>query len=215
MTKPSDPPETVWNHPPPSNLRKMFHPQEQAQTPTQEFDESEWDDGSTNLNDSNSQLGTQKTNESSSGEDDRDEVKQIQRLAAKETTWIRRWRFLTTLVLLGTACAVTMTTYRFLQEEQSKNFEQAVRANNASICWTEVALVVPSFSLLTKKFLRLISTIFFSTKNILPQCVLPRLHSKRVFGRVCTGSVITSPHLRRQPMRPGVSSFLIFEIVSI
>ena len=114
----------------------MFHPPEQALPKS--FDESEWDEGSIDLLDSSSQIGTNKTSGSSSGDEGRDEVKEIQRIAAKETAWIRRWRILTTLVLLGTACAVTFATYRFLEDEQRKNFEQAVRRTLiASSIYTE------------------------------------------------------------------------------
>ena len=90
------------------------------------LEDEQWEQDSLDLNSSGSQLGTQRTSRSSSSNEERDEVKEILQLAAKETAWIRRWRILTTLVLLGTACAVTVTTYRFLESEQKSNFEQAV-----------------------------------------------------------------------------------------
>lgn len=90
------------------------------------LENEKWEEDSLDLNASGSQLGTQRTSRSFSSDENRDEVKEIQQLAARETAWIRRWRVLATLVLLGTACAVTLTTYRFLESEQKTNFEQAV-----------------------------------------------------------------------------------------
>ena len=63
---------------------------------------------------------------------ERDEVKEIKNYSKKETAQVRRWRGIATLALLGTACAVTLVTYRFLAEEQEDNFRQAVRQMSLS-----------------------------------------------------------------------------------
>jgi uncharacterized membrane protein YcjF (UPF0283 family) len=57
---------------------------------------------------------------------DRDEVKEVRKLSSKDTTRIRWWRFVVTLVLLLTAFAVTFTTYTLLQQQEHKNFKTAV-----------------------------------------------------------------------------------------
>jgi hypothetical protein len=57
---------------------------------------------------------------------DRDEVKEVRKLSSKDTTRIRCWRFVVTLVLLLTAFAVTFTTYTLLQQQEHKNFKTAV-----------------------------------------------------------------------------------------
>jgi hypothetical protein len=57
---------------------------------------------------------------------DRDEVKEMRKLSSKDTTRIRLWRFVVTLVLLLTACAVTFTTYSLLQQQEHQNFVTAV-----------------------------------------------------------------------------------------
>jgi hypothetical protein len=57
---------------------------------------------------------------------DRDEVKEVRKLSSKDTTRIRCWRLVVTLVLLLTAFAVTFTTYTFLQRQEHKNFVTAV-----------------------------------------------------------------------------------------
>jgi hypothetical protein len=57
---------------------------------------------------------------------DRDEVKEVRKLSSKDTTRIRCWRFVVTLVLLLTAFAVTFTTYILLQQQEHENFVTAV-----------------------------------------------------------------------------------------
>lgn len=64
--------------------------------------------------------------DSSANDCSRDEVREIQRLSAKDTRRIRLWRVVVTCSLLATAIAVTLTTYRQLDEEQLQNFEVAV-----------------------------------------------------------------------------------------
>jgi hypothetical protein len=63
-------------------------------------------------------------------ESDRDEVKEVRKLSYKDTTRIRLWRLVVTVVLLLTACAVTFTTYTFLQQQEHENFVTAVRIYN-------------------------------------------------------------------------------------
>lgn len=57
---------------------------------------------------------------------ERDEVREVQKLASKDTSRINLWRYVVTLVLLATAAAVTLTTYLFLKEEENSNFVEAV-----------------------------------------------------------------------------------------
>jgi hypothetical protein len=65
---------------------------------------------------------------SSTGDDlERDEVQEVHKTQRKDTRRLRLWRFVVTGVLLVTALAVTLTTYRFLQDEQQNNFKTAVR----------------------------------------------------------------------------------------
>jgi uncharacterized membrane protein YcjF (UPF0283 family) len=58
---------------------------------------------------------------------ERDEVQEVHKTQRKDTRRLRLWRFVVTGVLLVTALAVTLTTYRFLQDEQQNNFKTAVR----------------------------------------------------------------------------------------
>jgi hypothetical protein len=73
-------------------------------------------------------------------ESDRDEVKEVRKLSYKDTTRIRLWRLVVTVVLLLTAFAVTFTTYTFLQQQEHENFVTAVRiyrmeyVSNATTC---------------------------------------------------------------------------------
>ena len=151
-------------------------------------DDEKWDGESLDLNASGSQLGTQRISRSSSSDENRDEVKEIQQLAAKETAWIRRWRVLATLVLLGTACAVTSTTYRFLESEQKTNFEQAVSPKQTSFNY----------------FVARENSIFLapqrSITNILLQSGLRRLPSKKASEQACTVLQSKSRLMRKLPM---------------
>jgi hypothetical protein len=58
---------------------------------------------------------------------DRDEVKEVRKLSSKDTTRIRCWRLVVTVVLLLTAFAVTFRTYKLLQQQEHENFVTAVR----------------------------------------------------------------------------------------
>jgi hypothetical protein len=60
------------------------------------------------------------------GEVDRDEVKEVRKVSSKDTTRIRFWRLIVTVVLLLTAFVVTFTTYTLLQQQELENFVTAV-----------------------------------------------------------------------------------------
>ena len=62
----------------------------------------------------------------SSSEEERDEVKEVQKMSQQDTNKVNLWRLAATLVLIAVACAVTYTTYRFLKLEEQSNFETAV-----------------------------------------------------------------------------------------
>jgi heme/copper-type cytochrome/quinol oxidase subunit 3 len=57
---------------------------------------------------------------------DRDEVKEVRKMSSKDTTRIRFWRYVVTVVLLLTAFAVTFATYTFLEQQEYENFVTAV-----------------------------------------------------------------------------------------
>ena len=57
----------------------------------------------------------------------RDEIKEIRKLSAKDTAWIRRWRYTVLFLLLITAITITFITYRMLVDQESENFVTAVR----------------------------------------------------------------------------------------
>ena len=60
-------------------------------------------------------------------EDERDEVKEIRKIASKDTKRMRLWRYVITVVLLLTAFAITFATYSLLKQQENENFETAVR----------------------------------------------------------------------------------------
>lgn len=62
----------------------------------------------------------------SNTEETRDEVKEVKDLAKKDTQRIRMWRFIVTGALVATSTAVTVSTYRFLANEETQKFETAV-----------------------------------------------------------------------------------------
>lgn len=61
-----------------------------------------------------------------STEEERDEIREIRKLAQKETTRVRLWRFVVASVLLITALAVTLITYFSLEKEEAHKFKTAV-----------------------------------------------------------------------------------------
>lgn len=58
--------------------------------------------------------------------EERDEVKEIQKMSEKETRRVVLGRFAVTGALALTAAAITVTTYIFLRKEQATVFETAV-----------------------------------------------------------------------------------------
>ena len=59
-------------------------------------------------------------------DESRDEVKEVEKATRAETNRLRLWRIVVTVVLLLTALAVTLTTYKLLQHQEHKSFETAV-----------------------------------------------------------------------------------------
>ena len=57
---------------------------------------------------------------------DRDEIKEVKRLASQDTKRIRLWRFVVMITILATAAAVTASTYTLLKDEETDDFETAV-----------------------------------------------------------------------------------------
>ena len=76
------------------------------------------DDASSSFSSSYSETGSLSSS--------RDEVKQIRDMSKKDTFRVKTWRLAVTVLLLGTAVAVTATTYHLLNQEEYKNFEIAV-----------------------------------------------------------------------------------------
>ena len=59
-------------------------------------------------------------------DEERDEIKEVRKLAEHDTFRVRMWRFAVAGALLVTGTAVTWKTYDFLKLEQYNNFEVAV-----------------------------------------------------------------------------------------
>ncbi|CAB9501720.1 Receptor-type guanylate cyclase gcy [Seminavis robusta] len=55
----------------------------------------------------------------------RDEIKEVQKMAKKDTRSVQLWRLVATAALLVTAFVVTYTTYTLLKREEKNNFETA------------------------------------------------------------------------------------------
>ena len=60
----------------------------------------------------------------------RDEVKEIENLAKKDTNWIKGWRFLLIVCLAATATCVTVVTYPFLTQERHEAYKASVREHH-------------------------------------------------------------------------------------
>lgn len=73
--------------------------------------------------------------------DERDEVKEVRKLAEKETKRIRIWRILVSAVLLTTAIAVTVSTFAALEREEQDRFRRAVSTLH-SPCLADVGNVL-------------------------------------------------------------------------
>ena len=63
--------------------------------------------------------------------EERDEKKEVYKMSAKDTFRVKLWRGAVTIVLLITALAVTLSTYKFLKAEEKESFEVAVSFD----CW--------------------------------------------------------------------------------
>ena len=57
----------------------------------------------------------------------RDEVGEVRKLSSQDTHRLRMWRMVVTGVLLLTAMAMTLTTYKLLERQEDDNFKTAVR----------------------------------------------------------------------------------------
>lgn len=86
-----------------------------------------FDDPASEVSVSNDINSSKNTDLSPSPVPKRDEVKEIERASKKDTDYIRAWRYLLILTLSATACAVTLTTYRFLEENQTDSYKESVR----------------------------------------------------------------------------------------
>jgi len=60
---------------------------------------------------------------------DRDEVKEVLKLAKKETARVRVWRLIVLVTLLITGAVLSTFTYKFLKDEQHEDFKDAVSAD--------------------------------------------------------------------------------------
>ena len=59
--------------------------------------------------------------------DGHDEIQEVRDKAKRETQNVTLWRFALVTLLVTVGLAVTLTTFRFLREEETNNFETAVR----------------------------------------------------------------------------------------
>jgi hypothetical protein len=66
-------------------------------------------------------------------EDDRDEVKEIQKLAKRETRNIKVWRSIVVLLLLAVGASVSTLTFIFLRDEETDDYVDAV-SNRTQTC---------------------------------------------------------------------------------
>lgn len=58
--------------------------------------------------------------------EERDEVKEVRRAAAKDTGYVRFWRVAVMIVIIITAVVITVKTYKSLTAEEEDKFERAV-----------------------------------------------------------------------------------------
>jgi hypothetical protein len=58
--------------------------------------------------------------------EERDEIKEVQKLAKKETSYIRFWRLVVILSLLVTGAVVSTLTFVFLKAEEQDDYVDAV-----------------------------------------------------------------------------------------
>lgn len=64
--------------------------------------------------------------------EERDETKEVQKKAHRETVNVVRWRNAVMVALVSTAVAVVISTFLFLRREETKLFDTAV----SSVCRT-------------------------------------------------------------------------------
>jgi hypothetical protein len=99
------------------------------------------------------------TTDGSPTEEERDEVQEVREMSSGDTRRIQVWRFVVTGCLLITGAAITLTTHKFLVDEQESNFETAVSGmivlykSNESFFVFVVKLGYICFSLSTPRFL--------------------------------------------------------------
>ena len=77
------------------------------------------------------ELGSSKSTDLSPAKP-RDEVREIEKASKKDTNWIKIWRFLLIVTLGGTATAVTLVTFRFLEDEQDQTYKASVSVKRNS-----------------------------------------------------------------------------------
>jgi hypothetical protein len=65
-------------------------------------------------------------------EEDRDEVKEIQKMSRTENRLIRTWRVILLVLLVVTAAAVSSITYVLLKREENAAYKATVRARSIS-----------------------------------------------------------------------------------
>ena len=107
--------------------------------------------------------------------EERDEVKEVQKMARKETARVVFWRVAVTVVLLLTAVAVTLTTYRFLINEEEEDFETAV-----SLLLRRIRSKTP-FTLIPSLLWFLLS--ISSLNSLLVPWAMPHESSNRIFAK--------------------------------
>ena len=69
---------------------------------------------------------------------DRDEVKEVRKLASKDTNRIKVWRYVITVVLCMTAVAVTVSTFTLLKQQEDENFQTAVSSAGINVFFISV-----------------------------------------------------------------------------
>ncbi|CAB9501709.1 Receptor-type guanylate cyclase gcy [Seminavis robusta] len=68
----------------------------------------------------------------------RDEIKEVQKMAKKDTRSVQLWRLVATGALLVTAFVVTYSTYTLLKKEEKNNFETAFQQFSRALSETSV-----------------------------------------------------------------------------
>lgn len=134
----SPPPHKIQHEPPPAVVAFFvcfLFEKERSRTnsimpdfgvPNEDDSYVEPDASTSHLNESSNKA----TEMSSSQEPVRDEVKEIENLAKKDTNWIKGWRLLLIVCLAATATCVTVVTYRFLTEERHEAYKSSVREHH-------------------------------------------------------------------------------------